>query len=191
MLKSHLLIVAKVMRKLLKKQDYLVSCFLGKFVTIEVLTGQDPLRLKSLRLAALKDTPDAFGAKYEDELLIQDSQWQERMVNTQWCFVVADGVDIGLLAVDKADKDRNSDCWLSSWWINEDFRGKEIPQLMLEWVVKLSKENQWQIIGLGVWPENLRARSAYKKLGFVEADKPLPSRSKPGQMYLGMYLKIT
>jgi hypothetical protein len=42
-----------------------------------------------------------------------------------------------------------------------------------------------------VWPENLRARSAYKKLGFVEADKPLPSRSKPGQMYLGMYLKIT
>jgi RimJ/RimL family protein N-acetyltransferase len=62
---------------------------------------------------------------------------------------------------------------------------------MLDWVVNLSKENQWQIIGLGVWPENLRARSAYKKLGFVEADKPLPSRSIPGQMYLGMYLKIT
>jgi RimJ/RimL family protein N-acetyltransferase len=62
---------------------------------------------------------------------------------------------------------------------------------MLDWVVNLSKENQWQIIGFGVWPENLRARSAYKKLGFVEADKPLPSRSIPGQMYLGMYLKIT
>ena len=160
-------------------------------MAIEVVAGDSPTRLKSLRLSALKDAPYAFGAKHEDELLIPDTQWQERLKNTYWCFVVADGVDIGLLAVDKADKDRNSDCWLSSWWINEDFRGKEIPQLMLEWVVKLSKENQWQIIGLGVWPENLRARSAYKKLGFVEADKPLPSRSKPGQMYLGMYLKVT
>jgi RimJ/RimL family protein N-acetyltransferase len=160
-------------------------------VAIQVLTGQDPSRLKSLRLSALKDTPDAFGAKHEDELLLSETQWQERLVNTQWCFVVADGVDVGLLAVDRADKDRNSDCWLSSWWIKEEFRGKDIAQLMLDWVIKLSKENTWQVIGLGVWPENLRARSAYKKLGFVEADKPLPSRSKPGQMYLGMYLKIT
>ena len=159
-------------------------------MAIEVVAGDSPTRLKSLRLSALKDAPYAFGAKYEDELQIPDTQWQERLNNTYWCFVVADGVDVGLLAVDKADKDRNSDCWLSSWWINEDFRGKEIPQLMLEWVVRLSKENQWQIIGLGVWPENLRARSAYKKLGFVEADKPLPSRSKPGQMYLGMYRQV-
>ncbi len=160
-------------------------------MAIQVLTGQDSSRLKSLRLSALKDAPDAFGAKHEDELLLSDTQWQERLVNTQWCFVVADGVDVGLLAVDRADKDRNSDCWLSSWWIKEESRGKEIPQLMLDWVVKLSKENNWQVIGLGVWPENLRAKRAYKKLGFVEADKPLPSRSKPGQMYLGMYLKIT
>ena len=158
---------------------------------IHSATASDFIRLKNLRLSALKDAPYAFGAKYENELLNPDTQWQERLNNTYWCFVVADGVDVGLLAVDKADKDRNSDCWLSSWWINEDFRGQDIPQLMLEWVVKLSKENHWQIIGLGVWPENLRARSAYKKLGFVEADKPLPSRSKPGQMYLGMYLNIT
>jgi len=147
-------------------------------------------RLRSVRLAALKDTPDAFGAKHEDELLFSDSQWQDRLKYTYWCFVVADGVDIGLLAVDKADKDRNSDCWLSSWWISDAFRGQGVAQLMMEWVIKLSRENDWKIIGLGVWPENLRARSAYKKLGFLEADKPLPSRSKPGQMYLGMYRQV-
>ena len=103
-------------------------------MAIEVVTGDSASRLKSLRLSALKDAPHAFGAKHEDELLISDSQWQERMVNTQWCFVVADGVDVGLLAVDRADKDRNSDCWLSSWWIKEEFRGKDIAQLMLDWV---------------------------------------------------------
>ena len=107
-------------------------------MAIEVVAGDSPTRLKSLRLSALKDAPYAFGAKYEDELLIPDNQWQERLNNTYWCFVVAGGVDVGLLAVDKADKDRNSDCWLSSWWLSEDFRGKEIPQLMLDWVIKLS-----------------------------------------------------
>ena len=70
-------------------------------MAIEVVTGQDPSRLKSLRLSALKDTPEAFGAKHEDELLFSDTHWQERMVNTQWCFVVADGVDV--VVVDPAD----------------------------------------------------------------------------------------
>jgi RimJ/RimL family protein N-acetyltransferase len=161
-------------------------------VQIEITKAgaEDAQRLRSLRLAALKDAPYAFGAKHEDELLISDSQWQDRLKYTHWCFVVADGVDIGLLAVDKADKDRNSDCWLSSWWINDAFRGQGVAELMMKWVIKLSQENDWKIIGLGVWPENLRARNAYKKLGFVEADKPLPSRSKPGQMYLGMYRQV-
>jgi RimJ/RimL family protein N-acetyltransferase len=118
------------------------------------------------------------------------SQWQERLKKSDWCFVVADGVDVGLLGVDKADKDRNSDCWLFNWWIKQEFRGKGIPQLMLDWVIKLSKRKEWQIIGLSVWPENLRARSAYQKLGFVEADKPIPARSIPGEVYLGMYRKV-
>ena len=162
-------------------------------MSIEIVTASlnDVDRLRALRLAALKDTPAAFGAKYDDEVNKPISEWSDRLKNTAWCFVVADGVDIGLLAVDRSEKDRNSDCWLSSWWISDAFRGQGVAALMMDWVIKLSQENEWQIIGLGVWPENLRARSAYKKLGFVEADKPLPSRSKPGQMYLGMYLKIT
>ena len=157
---------------------------------IKVLPGDSATRLKSLRLAALKDAPYAFGAKYEDELLIPDSQWQERLKNTYWCFVMADGVDIGLLAVDKADKDRKSDCWLSSWWIHQDHRGSGIPKLMLNWVEQLCIEKKWKKIGLGVWPDNLRAIAAYKKLGFTEAEELLPSRSIPGLMYLAMYRNV-
>jgi len=161
-------------------------------MSIEIVTAtlNDVDRLRGLRLSALKDAPYAFGAKYADESKKPESEWSDRLKNTHWCFAVADGVDVGLLAVDRADKDRNSDCWLSSWWLSEDFRGSGIPKLMLNWVEQLCFENNWQKIGLGVWPENLRARAAYKKLGFIEADKPLPSRSIPGQMYLAMYRNI-
>ena len=162
-------------------------------MSIEVITAtiNDVDRLRALRLAALHDAPTAFGAKYDDEIKKPVLEWQERLKNTTWCFVVADGVDIGLLAVDRAEKDRNSDCWLSSWWISEEFRGGGIPKLMLNWVEGLCAESNWKKVGLGVWPENLRAIAAYKKLGFTQADKPLPSRSIPGLMYLAMYYEIT
>jgi len=162
-------------------------------MSIEVITAtiNDVYRLRALRLAALNDAPTAFGAKYDDEIKKPVLEWQERLKNTTWCFVVADGVDIGLLAVDRAEKDRNSDCWLSSWWISEEFRGGGIPKLMLNWVEGLCAESNWKKVGLGVWPENLRAIAAYKKLGFTQADKPLPSRSIPGLMYLAMYYEIT
>jgi RimJ/RimL family protein N-acetyltransferase len=162
-------------------------------MSIEIVTASlnDVDRLRALRLAALKDTPAAFGAKYDDEVNKPISEWSDRLKNTAWCFVVADGVDIGLLAVDRSEKDRNSDCWLSSWWIRDEFRGSGIPKLMLNWLVQLCTENNWEKIGLGVWPENLRAIAAYKKLGFTQADKPLPSRSIPGLMYLAMYYEIT
>ena len=161
-------------------------------MSIEIVTAtvNDFDRLRALRLAALKDTPDAFGAKYEDEAEKPISDWQNRLKNTNWCFVVADGVDIGLLAVDRAEKDRNSDCWLSSWWIHQDHRGSGIPKLMLNWLEQLCIEKKWEKIGLGVWPDNLRAISAYKKLGFTEAEKLLPSRSIPGLMYLAMYKNV-
>ena len=161
-------------------------------MSIEIVTAtvNDFDRLRALRLAALKDTPDAFGAKYEDEVNKPISEWQDRLKNTNWCFVVADGVDVGLIAVDRAEKDRNSDCWLSSWWIHQDHRGSGIPKLMLNWVEQLCIEKKWKKIGLGVWPDNLRAIAAYKKLGFTKAEKLLPSRSIPGLMYLAMYRNV-
>ena len=161
-------------------------------MSIEIVTASlnDVDRLRALRLAALKDTPAAFGAKYDDEVNKSISEWSDRLKNTAWCFVVADGVDIGLLAVDRSEKDRNSDCWLSSWWIRDEFRGSGIPKLMLNWLEQLCIEKKWEKIGLGVWPDNLRAISAYKKLGFTEAEKLLPSRSIPGLMYLAMYRNV-
>ena len=42
-----------------------------------------------------------------------------------------------------------------------------------------------------MWPENKRAIAAYLKLVFVEGGKPIPSRSKPGQLYLPMYRNLS
>jgi RimJ/RimL family protein N-acetyltransferase len=61
---------------------------------------------------------------------------------------------------------------------------------MLNWLEQLCIEKKWGKIGLGVWPDNLRAIAAYKKLGFTERQKLLPSRSIPGLLYLAMYRNV-
>ncbi len=152
--------------------------------------GTDVERLKRLRLSALKDSPTAFGAKYENLKDRPDRYWQQVIKASSWCLVSVDGLDIGLLAVDRADKDRNSDCWLSSWWISENYRGHGISRLMADWVYNLCKENGWQKIGLGVWPDNKNAIAVYLRLGFERADGLMPSRSIPGLMYQPMYKSI-
>ena len=152
--------------------------------------ASDALRLREIRLRALADAPYAFGADYKVESEKPVEYWQDYLINTDWCFAVSDGKDIGLLAVDKADADRGSDCWMSSWWLEDSYRGQGIPKLMLDWLDKLCDEKGWHKQGLGVWPENERAIAAYLKLGFIKGEKPLPSRSRPDKMYLPMYRNL-
>lgn len=150
----------------------------------------DVNRLRELRLQALADAPYAFGSDHKIESEKPTDYWESYITKTNWCFALADGQDIGLLAVDIADEDRGSDCWLSSWWLADSFRGKGVPKLMLDWLDDLCISKGWQKQGLGVWPENERAIAAYLKLGFVRGEKPLQSRSRPDKMYLPMYRNL-
>ena len=159
-------------------------------INLVPLNTSDAPRLREIRLNALKDAPYAFGADYQKESEKPIEYWQEYLRNTNWCIAVNDGLDIGLLAVDKADTDRASDCWLSSWWIEEKFRGQGVPKMMLGWLDDLCKSKGWKKQGLGVWPENERAIAAYLKLGFTKGPGPLPSRSRPDKMYLPMYRNL-
>ena len=161
-------------------------------MSIEIITPkqEESARLRELRLRALADAPYAFGADYKVESEKPLEYWQEYLRNTDWCFAVIDGKDIGLLSVDKADADRGSDCWMASWWIDEAYRGQGIPKLMLNWLDNLCTSKGWTKQGLGVWPENERAIAAYIKLGFIKGEKPLQSRSRPEKKYLPMYRNL-
>lgn len=159
---------------------------------IQVISaGADQVqRVRALRLSALADSPAAFGAKYDVEKEKPITFWQNTVRISNWSLVSVDELDVGLLAVDRADKDRTADCWIGAWWISESYRGQGIAQLMLDWVDQLAKDNSWARMGLGVWPDNERAISAYKKLGFIAGDQLMPSRSIPGLLYLPMFRDI-
>ena len=159
-------------------------------ISVIKLKLSEAVRLREIRLQALKDAPYAFGADFQKESEKDLNYWQDYLNNTNWCIAVDNGRDIGLLAVDLADADRGSDCWLSSWWIDKNYRGQGVSKLMLQWLDQLCVEKGWHKQGLGVWPENEAAIAVYLKLGFVKGEKPLQSRSRPDKMYLPMYRNL-
>ena len=56
-------------------------------------------------------------------------------------------------------------------YVLEDFHGRKVGQLLYEIAIQKAKELGVKYVWLGVWEENIRAISFYKKNGFVEFDK--------------------
>jgi RimJ/RimL family protein N-acetyltransferase len=160
-------------------------------VELKVISApDDAVRLREIRLRALQDAPYAFGADLKVESEKPINYWENHLRISNWCLVEDGKKDIGLLEVSKAADDRSADCWLSSWWIDQNFRGQGVSKLMLQWLDQLCTDKGWHKQGLGVWPENEEAVAVYLKLGFIKGEKELQSRSRPEKMYLPMYRNL-
>ncbi len=58
-------------------------------------------------------------------------------------------------------------------YVLNEFHGKKVGQLLYEKALEIAKTRNVPYVWLGVWEENPRAISFYKKYGFVEFDKHL------------------
>lgn len=56
-------------------------------------------------------------------------------------------------------------------YIAKEFHGKKVGQVLYEKAIEIAKQKNADYVWLGVWEENPRAISFYKKNGFVEFDK--------------------
>jgi ribosomal protein S18 acetylase RimI-like enzyme len=56
-------------------------------------------------------------------------------------------------------------------YVLKEFHGKKVGQLLYEKAIQIAKQANVAYVWLGVWEENPRAISFYKKNGFVEFDK--------------------
>jgi ribosomal protein S18 acetylase RimI-like enzyme len=78
--------------------------------------------------------------------------------NTAFYFATEDDVVIGYLKIERI-------------YVLKDFHGKSVGQVLYNKAIDIAKEKKTKYVWLGVWEENPRAISFYKKNGFVEFDK--------------------
>ena len=134
--------------------------------------------LKQTRLAALLDTPQAFGVSYQAAAADTDVQWQERAssAGTQFWLAFEQGRPVGMIgtAVNSANRFN-----LIGMWVEPAARGSGVATQLVEAVKARARERGFDRVFLDVSPDNARATSFYLQQGFVFLDEWAPLESHP------------
>lgn len=123
-------------------------------------------RLRTLRLRALDDEPDAFGSSAEAERDNDEGAWRRLAELGPWWLADDGDRDVGLVAGGMRGGDTTTR-WVYSMWVDVAWRGQGVADLLLGAVVQWAVDEGVTRLGLDVTDRVPRARRFYEQHGFV------------------------
>lgn len=75
-------------------------------------------------------------------------------------------------------------------YVLKEFQGKKVGQLLYDKAIEIAKQKAVKYVWLGVWEENARAISFYKKNKFIEFDKHVFKLGEDEQTDIMMKLQM-
>lgn len=138
--------------------------------------------LRDLRLRALADAPDAFGARLEEEQAVGEEDWRRWAASPDRIVVVAerDGRLFGMASGGRAPTEEGVVAGLYSMWVEAEARGTGVAQAIVAGVMGWARDRGYTTIGLGVTTSNGRAIALYERLGFADTGDRYPLREGAG-----------
>ena len=123
---------------------------------------------RNLRLEALQAVPIAFGSSYEEEKVLSENEWRNRIGNA--IFALENDIPIGMIvAINQSNKKGQHIANIFSAYVKKSHRGKGVGyQLITEAVARLREDNRIRKIKLTVNSKLDSAIKLYKKAGFTE-----------------------
>ena len=136
---------------------------------IAQLNPDDWERFRAVRLASLSDAPAAFGSRYEDWLDASEERWRSRLTDVPLTLIAHDSAeDVGVVS---GQADGEGWAELISMWVHPSARGTGTGGALITAVVEWAA-GQGRSTYLMVRSENIRARAAYERAGFVDRGVP-------------------
>ena len=133
--------------------------------------------------------------KYLDEgFSIEKLTTELTNTNAEFYFAVRDAEVIGYLKLNFGDSQTelkdNKSLEIERIYVSKEFHGKSVGQLLYDKAIEVAKQKNANYVWLGVWEENPRAISFYKKNGFVEFDKHIFKLGNDEQIDIMMKLNL-
>ena len=139
---------------------------------------------RAIRLAALKDTPGAFAARFEDWATLPIADFVAQTLATP-VFIAFDGSTPVGSAVWTDDRERAERAWLEALYLAPTVRGRGLGQALIAAAMsdaaRAGKSEMWLEVATG----STAAQAAYRRAGFELADLP-PARRRCGADDLAM-----
>lgn len=133
---------------------------------------------KQLRLEALKEEPQAFATRYDDQKNVSDDQWQEWLQNYKdekhnfMLFAQYKNELIGMIgAFQKTEDIEKNRAQIIAVYVKKSHREKGISTMLLSEMLSLLKRKNIQQVYLCVNVDQIAAVTLYQHAGFVVIKK--------------------
>lgn len=162
-------------------------------IDVRVLGEQDWQDFRSVRLAALKDSPDAFASAYDQEAAYAEDFWRVRMRRSQRLLAQEDGRTVGVVSVRSHDTGESQVGELFGIWVVPDKRGAGVAWRLVEAAARAARENGSHALAYWVGTDNGRAVAFASSFGFRPTDDRRPMRvaGEDGDEELMMLLPLS
>ena len=142
-------------------------------ILIQRASGADADRLRVIRLAALRDEPDAFGSILSDAEQFGPAQWKLMASNWNYFLAVHDGRVVGMAGGGR-NESLETARWLYGMFVLPDVRGSGVAARLVSEVARWARQEGVETLGLHVTTSLARARAFYFRLGFNDVGPPEP-----------------
>ncbi|HEX4184399.1 MAG TPA: GNAT family N-acetyltransferase [Stellaceae bacterium] len=152
-------------------------------IEIRRLTPADAATYRDIRLAGLRDSPEAFGSTFDRERAQPLAWFCDRLRNSAvfGAFQSTDLLGIAGFVIRDGEKERHKGL-LWGMYVRRDTRNAGVGRQLVEAVIDHARAHV-EVIQLSVVSDNKPARRLYARLGFVEYGVEKSSLKQNGHYY--------
>ena len=144
------------------------------------LLGQDEWQFyREVRLAALRDAPEAFVARAEDEAACGDDFWRERMNRARRIVAESDDGPVGLVGLGLHDDDPESG-EVFGLWTSPAVRGQHVARDLVSTAARKATADGCRRLYFWAISDNASAVGFASSFGFRPTSKRRPVRVADG-----------
>ena len=155
-------------------------------------------RFRTVRLRALADAPDVFGATLAEESALTETDWRRRLEAPDRAAFVVETTgshgghgDIVGLATGGPAPDLPNVAALYGMWVAPEARGQGNGEALVDAVKAWATEAGFPTLGLGVTTTNAPAIALYERTGFTDTGDRYPLREGTGLTIQIMVMPLT
>ena len=154
---------------------------------VRALNGEDWAAYRDIRLAALRDAPDAFASTYEQEAGFAESLWRSRLARSARLLATQNGAAIGIVSVGEAEPDVAE---LFGMWVVASSRGAGVAWRLTQAASEHASAEGRRALRAWVSTDNGRAVAFFSSYGFRPTDIRRPMTTDADTEEMAMTLPL-
>ena len=154
-------------------------------MTPHMMDEREWVTLREVRLAALRESPDAFLSSHSEESAFEEQKWRAEFVRGEWTIEIRNDEPIALVGVTREQGTPPDECYLEYMWVSPGFRRCGVATDLIKTVLRHLLNRGFVTIWLWVLEGNEPARRLYEKCGFTSTgltQRPLRGLSRSEEL---------